>query len=102
MTNIYHNLNLYSNKYAVNHYLTCLIGEKNTIFNHLFTEDKEEHVSILEEAAALRAVSVREHLAAVGSNNSMEMVAIAILAELQEEQDREVALTLNQIENMVG
>lgn len=68
----------------------------------MLTEDKEEHVSILEEAAALRAVSVREQLAASGNNNSMEMVAVVILAELQEEQDREVALTLDQIENMVG
>lgn len=66
------------------------------------TEDKEEHVSILEESAALRAVSVREQLAAAGNNNSMEMVAVAILAELQEEQDREVALTLDLIENMVS
>jgi len=59
-------------------------------------------VSILEECAALRAVAVREALVAEGSGGSMETVATAILAELQEEQDREVAATLTQIEAMVG
>ncbi|KAH3892175.1 hypothetical protein DPMN_016287 [Dreissena polymorpha] len=65
------------------------------------SDDKEEHVSILEECAAIRAVSVREGLASIGQNVTMETVAVVILAELQEEQDREVALTLQNIENMV-
>jgi hypothetical protein len=58
-------------------------------------------VSILEEAAALRAVSVKEQLAVSGNTNNMEAIAVVLLAELQEEQDREVALTLEHIENMV-
>lgn len=67
----------------------------------MFADDKEEHESILEEAAALRAVSVREQLAATGNANNMEDIAVVLLAELQEEQDKEVALTLENIENMV-
>lgn len=55
----------------------------------------------MEEAAALRAVSVREQLAATGNANNMEDIAVVLLAELQEEQDKEVALTLETIENMV-
>lgn len=67
----------------------------------MYIEDKEEHVNILEEAAALRAVSVKEQLAAASNTNNMEAIAVVLLAELQEEQDREVALTLEHIENMV-
>ncbi|KAL4226590.1 hypothetical protein ACF0H5_014574 [Mactra antiquata] len=63
-------------------------------------DDKEEHESILEEAAALRAVSVREALVATGNTNNMEAVGVVLLAELQEEQDKELAMTLNDIENM--
>ncbi|XP_053377355.1 trichohyalin-like isoform X2 [Mercenaria mercenaria] len=63
-------------------------------------DDKEEHVNILEEAAALRAVSVKEQLAQAGNTNNMEAIAVVLLAELQEEQDREVAMTLEQIEDM--
>ncbi|XP_052249024.1 uncharacterized protein LOC127856876 isoform X2 [Dreissena polymorpha] len=73
---------------------------KRQNLNLTMPDDKEEHVSILEECAAIRAVSVREGLASIGQNVTMETVAVVILAELQEEQDREVALTLQNIENM--
>ncbi|XP_052781835.1 trichohyalin-like [Mya arenaria] len=73
---------------------------KRQALNLTVPDDQEEHVSILEECAALRAVSVREQLVAQGNSGTMETVAMAVLAELQEEQDREVALTLVNIENM--
>ncbi|XP_060592636.1 LOW QUALITY PROTEIN: trichohyalin-like, partial [Ruditapes philippinarum] len=79
--------------------LTELQGKRHNL-NLTNPEDREEHVSILEEAAALRAVSVKEQLAVSGNTNNMEAIAVVLLAELQEEQDREVALTLEHIENM--
>ena len=43
-----------------------------------------------------------EQLQGQGQSATMESVAVALLADLQDEQDREVATALRGIENMVS
>ena len=67
----------------------------------LITDDKIDNESIIEEAAALKAVITRQQLISEGETPSVAGVTVMILSELQEEQDKEIALALQQIENMV-
>ena len=65
-------------------------------------DDQDINVSIIEEAAAIQTVCTMEQLRSQGQSTSMESVAVVMLADLQDEQDREIAMTLRGIENMVS
>lgn len=59
-------------------------------------------MSIIEEAAAIQTVSTMEQLSSQGQSATMESVAVVLLADLQDEQDKEIATALRGIENMVS
>ncbi|XP_013408861.1 trichohyalin [Lingula anatina] len=76
--------------------LTELQGKKRRLdLNSL--SDREEHVCVLEEAAALRSVIKRRYLqeqTTTGGEVGHDEVTRRLLAELQDEQDRESATVL--------
>ena len=60
------------------------------------------NLSIIEEAAAIQTVCTMEQLSSQGQSTTMEAVSVALLVDLQDEQDREIAAALRGIENMVN
>ncbi|XP_069101140.1 trichohyalin-like isoform X2 [Argopecten irradians] len=61
-------------------------------------DDQEEHISVLEEAVAIRAVCKQSEMRQSSRKDvSMETVTISLLTELQEEQDKELATQLGMI-----
>ena len=65
-------------------------------------DDREENISILEEAAAIRTVNLKAQLKTNQSDHSMETVSIQLLRELQEAQDVETAKLIKRLPNMVS
>ena len=59
------------------------------------------NLSILEEAAAIQTVCTMEQLGSQGHSTTMESVTVALLADLQDEQDKELGTALRAVENMV-
>ena len=70
----------------------------------MLPDEREENYSIIEEAAAICGVSKREKMTSeVGSNDVTHRdVTVALLAELQDEQDKEMADSISKIPQMVG
>ena len=64
-------------------------------------DDQELNLSILEEAAAIQTVCTMEQLSSQGQSTTIESVTVALLADLQDEQDKELGTTLRAVENMV-
>ena len=64
-------------------------------------DDQEVNLSILEEAAAIQTVCTMEQLSSQGQSTTIESVTVALLADLQDEQDKELGTTLRAVENMV-
>lgn len=65
------------------------------LFIHI-SEDREDYISLLEEAVAITAVNKKS------GRTSMEEVTVTTLRDLQDRQDRELAKLLQNVEQMVN
>ena len=88
---------------TINDFLFIVEDQDENVNNFLFTvEDQDENVSILEEAVAIRFVCrQREMEQEIRRAPAKDDVNIALLRDLQDEQDREIATVLEGILDLV-
>jgi hypothetical protein len=66
------------------------------------TDDQDEVISIIEEAAAVRAVLKHDLLQCEGRHASLDELGVLLLTELQHQQDAELARLLLKLPRMVS
>ena len=68
----------------------------------MFTDDQDEVISVIEEAAAVRAVLKHELLQCEGRHASLDDISVILLTELQEHQDTELSRLVLKLHRLVS
>ena len=68
----------------------------------MFSDQREENFSILEEAAALKIANVQNLVKEGNSEANQKAIFVNLLTDLQNEQDREMARLISNLTEMVG
>ena len=66
-----------------------------------FIDDRDENISILEEAAAIKYVQIETERGQQNEPRTQDDIAAVLLAELQDEHDQELANIVSRLGSMV-